>query len=102
MQFAISASCKQIVNIQRYGDCKMSLGASALVVASLTTIYPGKAANLGQIEAVTDRGPILEIIVRCPTGTAIMTYSKIEKVFCTPQIKCSVDRNAVIRRSCGG
>ena len=80
----------------------MSMSASAIILASLTTIYPGKAANMGQIEAVTDRGPILEMIVRCPTGAAIITYSKIEKVFCTPQIRCSADRNAVIRRSCGG
>ena len=49
----------------RRGACKMIPMATALVVASLTTIYPGKAANMGPIEAITDRGPILEMIVRC-------------------------------------
>ena len=35
-----------------------------------------------RIEAMTDRGPIVEIIVQCPAGTGIMTYSRMEKRFC--------------------
>lgn len=76
--------------------------ATALVVASLTTIYPGKAANMGPIEAITDRGPILEMIVRCPSGIAIISYSKLERVFCTPRFSCAPNREEIIRRSCGG
>lgn len=75
---------------------------AAVVLASLTTIYPGKSAGWGPVEAVTDRGPIYELIVRCPNGTAIMSYSKIERLYCSPRHACSPSRDETIRRSCSG
>jgi len=66
------------------------------------TIYPGPALeDAAQVEAITDRGPILELIVRCETGSAIISYSKLEGLYCDPRLACEEDRDSVIRRTCG-
>ena len=62
---------------------------------------PPSSRPTPRIEAAVDRGPIIELIVRCPAGTAIVTYSKLERTFCGPRGGCAGDRGAVIRRSCG-
>lgn len=74
---------------------------AAVVLAGTFTIYPGSALPDQEIEAVTDRGPILEMIVRCRSGAAIISYSKLEKVYCDPRLVCSESRESVIRRACG-
>ena len=51
----------------------MSVVASAIagvVLAAGFTLYPGSKTPDARIEAITDRGPIKELIVRCPVGTA--------------------------------
>ena len=48
----------------------------AVVLATNFTTYNFDGGPLPRIEAVTDRGPILELIVHCQSGTAIITYSK--------------------------
>lgn len=79
----------------------MHITVAAALLASNFTVYPGP--NYGQpgVEAITDRGPILEMIVRCPAGNAIITYSKIEKLYCQPNLACSRSMKSVIKRSCG-
>ena len=84
---------------------------TSLIVAANFTAYqtfgdrgitiPRAAGNQPRIEATTDRGLIVEMIVRCPQGSAIISYSKIERLFCDPQHKCSTDRAVVIKRTCG-
>lgn len=76
--------------------------AAIMLAATSTpfTNYPPVRTAPPRIEAVTDRGPLLEMIVRCPTGTAIITYSKIERVFCGAKGGCSADRHDVIGRVC--
>lgn len=78
------------------------LETAAIVLTASTPFihYPPVRATPPRIEVVTDRGPILELVVRCPAGTAIITYSKIERVFCGPKGGCSADRNDVIGRVC--
>lgn len=73
---------------------------TAVVLASTTTIYMPEGRPLPRIEAITDRGPILEMIVQCRKGTAIMSYSKIENVYCGPRGGCTKDRDAIIARLC--
>lgn len=73
---------------------------AVLLVASTFTIYAPSSKQLPHIEALTDRGPIVEMIVRCRVGTAIVSYSKIEKLYCGPRGACSRDRDAVIARLC--
>jgi hypothetical protein len=53
-----------------------------------------------QIEAAFDRGVFIDLIVKCSDGTAIMTYSKVEKVFCSPKGECGTQRDAVIKNAC--
>lgn len=78
----------------------MHIKALAVALASTFTIYPGPNYKPAEVEAITDRGPILEMIVRCPVGTAIITYSKMEKLYCQPNLRCGSDIGAVIRKSC--
>ncbi len=74
--------------------------ALAVALASNFTTYNFDRGPLPRIEAVTDRGPILELIVHCHSGTAIITYSKIERLYCDPAGGCDADRRSVIARSC--
>ncbi len=72
-----------------------------LAVASTFTIYTPEGRPLPRVEAITDRGPILEMIVHCRRGgTGIISYSKLERLYCGPRGRCSGDREAVIGRLC--
>lgn len=74
---------------------------TGVVLAATFTLYPGPQSAIDpRIEAITERGPILELIVRCPVGTAIISYSRVERLFCTPRLECDRDQDAVIARSC--
>ena len=53
-----------------------------------------------RVEMTTDRGPIVEIVVRCPSGTAIISYSKVERLYCSPKHKCDKALASVVARSC--
>lgn len=53
-----------------------------------------------RIEAFVDRGPILELTVNCSRGTAILSYSKSERIFCNPVGTCSPHREAIIEQTC--
>ncbi len=53
-----------------------------------------------RVEASTDKGPILEIIVRCQSGTAIISYSKIDQKYCTPKLICGTSMAAIVAKSC--
>jgi hypothetical protein len=72
----------------------------AVVLAANFTTYNFDRGPLPRIEAVTDLGPVLELIVHCQSGTAIITYSKIERVYCGPAGGCDPDHRAIIDRSC--
>lgn len=63
-------------------------------------IAPRSIERAPQVEAALDRGPIVEIIVRCPAGTAILSYSKVEKLYCTPTHVCHRSMATIIARSC--
>lgn len=89
----------------------MSSVAVLTLVAANFTAYPdfgdkgiatprGVERNL-RIEATIDRGPIAELIVRCPKGTAIISYSKVERLFCSPRHVCDRDLGRVVAKSCG-
>lgn len=79
----------------------MISAAIILAFASTFTVYPGQSAREPRIEAITDRGPIVELIVRCPTGTAIMSYSKLEGLYCTARHPCTSNLDTAIRNGCG-
>ncbi len=78
----------------------MQVAAALAVLAATFNIYPGKHGPDARIEASIDRGPILELIVRCRVGTAIVTYSKLERRFCGPDGRCDRSRDVIIHRAC--
>ncbi len=65
----------------------MFLAMITLAASTATGVfsdYPGFLNPDSEVEAVVDRGPILELIVKCGDGTAILSYSKVERLYCTP------------------
>ena len=72
-----------------------------VLLASLFTTHPGAVRVNRGVEAVVDRGVIVEMIVRCQTGIAIISFSKIERRYCTPLFECFTNLDVTIRRSCG-
>lgn len=75
------------------------LSLSTVAAASFTD-YPAFVRPGVRIEAVVDRGPIAELIVRCPRGTGILSYSKVERTFCTPDWRCGQGLDRAIGRLC--
>ena len=69
-------------------------------VASTFTLYPGASDGGSPIEAITDRGVLVELIVRCPAGTAIISYSKGDHRYCTPKFWCDESFDVVYERTC--
>jgi hypothetical protein len=49
---------------------------------------------------VHDKGLMLELIVKCSRGVAIVTFSKTEGLYCDPQHHCSSNLRGTIGRAC--
>ena len=78
----------------------MSITLLTVAVAVGFIDYPGFVDPRARVEAVIDRGPILELILKCPPGTAILSYSKVEHLYCTPTKGCTSDLKVAIGRTC--
>jgi hypothetical protein len=76
------------------------LSAIGLALTAIYTDYPAFLKSAGVIEAYTDRGPIVELIVRCPTGTGIMSFSKIERLYCSSKFKCTARLQTAVADTC--
>ena len=74
--------------------------ASNIMVAANLTLYPGLVDRGARIEAMVDRGPIVELIIRCHKGTAIVSFSKVDKRYCDPHLRCARRLKTIVRRSC--
>jgi hypothetical protein len=82
-----------------------------IVLAANFTAYPAfgdrgvttprSAQSNSRVEATIDRGPISELVVRCRSGSAIISYSKVERVYCSPRHQCDRQLAALIKRTCG-
>jgi hypothetical protein len=90
-------------------EAHMSFIAIGLSIATSTVPYveypsfnarPMVNADRARVEAVTDLGPVQELIVKCSTGTAIVSYSKIDKMFCGAGNQCSVSLPIMVRKVC--
>ncbi len=84
--------------------------AAGLILANFT-VYPSLGGGApvsplpaerpqARVEAVTDRGPILELIIGCPAGAAIISYSKVERLYCSPQLTCNRNMHAIVIEVC--
>lgn len=87
------------------------LGLMSVLVLSNFTSYPAFGDRitglpgptrpaLARVEAAVDKGPIIELIVRCPEGTGIISYSKLERVYCSSRAKCSPQIAAAVHDTC--
>jgi hypothetical protein len=94
----------------KFGVIAMLLATIILSVSSYTAypafgdrsgVQPPAATSQPRVEATTDRGPIVEMIVRCPKGTAIISYSKVERLYCSPKHACNRSLGTVLARTCG-
>jgi hypothetical protein len=77
-----------------------------VLFASLTvggfTLYPPLSSPEPRIEAIMERGIISELIVKCVDGTAIISYSPADGMYCLSPTNCSTDRKDIVDQSCGG
>ena len=70
--------------------------------------YPGFLDPEGVVEMVHDKGLMLELHVRCsrkPNGqirAGIMSYSKVEQLFCSSRHRCFRSPVRAVRDTCGG
>jgi hypothetical protein len=79
----------------------LKLAAIGLAAAAVFSDYPAFLKKGGVVEAYTDRGPIVEMIVRCQAGTGIVSYSKVDQRFCSSKMHCYGRLHAAIAETCG-
>lgn len=75
-------------------------GSASLFAAVAFNTYPAFDNPGSRVEAVIDRGPILELVVRCSGGTGILSFSKVDKKYCTPDHRCTAGLQTAIGRLC--
>lgn len=69
--------------------------------------YPGFLDPHGTVEMVHDKGLMLELHIRCsrrPNGqvqAGIMSYSKVERLFCSSKLRCFRDPVRAVEDTCG-
>ncbi|MEL6751841.1 MAG: hypothetical protein AAFO70_07150, partial [Pseudomonadota bacterium] len=91
---------------------RLFIAALAITIATPTLagdfrLYPGFKDKNAIIEMTTDKGPIVEIVLRCdrrPNGqirSGIMTYSKLEGLFCDSNLRCFRSPARAFQRTCG-
>lgn len=73
---------------------------AAWMMASIFSDYPAFLKKGDPVEAYIDRGAIIELIVRCPVGTGIMSYSKIERLYCSSKHNCSNGLHTAVEDTC--
>ncbi len=81
-----------------------------LIAAAVTSnfiTYPGFNHPASIIEMTTDKGLILEIVLRCgrkPNGqvsSGIMSYSKVEDLYCSSRNRCYTNPKKAVEETCG-
>lgn len=77
-----------------------SLLAAAAATTSIYSDYPGFVDPSSHVEAYIDKGPILELIIKCPQGAGIVSYSKLERLYCSSKRDCFVTLKSASRSTC--
>lgn len=84
---------------------KIILIAAAATSSFIT--YPGFNHPANIIEMTTDKGLILEIVLRCgrnsngQISSGIMSYSKIERLYCSSRNNCYTNAKKAVEETCG-
>jgi len=68
--------------------------------ANIFTIYPGFLNPEARVQVATDKGPVVELVIACKPGEGIMSFSKVEKLFCVPDSSCYRNFNTAYRKLC--
>lgn len=76
------------------------LASVGLMMTAIYSDYPAFLGGDRTVEAFTDRGPVVELIVRCPVGTGIMSYSKLEGLYCSSKHRCSTQMRRALEDTC--
>ena len=82
------------------GMCGNLAARETETVPQQFTTYPVFRNNTGRVEAVTDKGLMKEFIIGCSSGPGIITLSKVEGLYCTPDHRCSTGLRLAIERLC--
>lgn len=70
------------------------------------SIYPGFRDRNATVEMATDKGLIIEVVLRCErtksgkVKAGIMTYSKVERLYCSSKNRCFRDADAAFEDTC--
>ena len=69
------------------------------------TLYPAFGDRLGpgfgeDVEVITSKGLLVELHVRCGTGIAVMTFSEVERLYCSPIGRCDRDLDVARHEAC--
>ena len=70
--------------------------------------YPGFLDPYAKVEMVHDKGLMMEITVRCrrkangAISPGILSYSKVERLFCSSKGRCTTSPVRAARDTCGG
>jgi len=73
---------------------------ASLSAGNIFTIYPGFIEPKIDIQAVTDKGPVLELIIACRPGEGIISYSKPDRLYCVPDATCYSSIRPAIAHLC--
>lgn len=64
-------------------------------------IQPKSISSNPRVEHAIDKGLIIEMIVRCQSGVTVISYSKVERLYCSPKLVCSPNASDIVAKSCG-
>ncbi len=70
------------------------------------TTYPGFNHPEKIIEMTTDKGLVLEIVLRCGRKgdgqilSGVMSYSKVERLYCSSKNKCYTSAKKAVNETC--
>ena len=89
----------------------MQIATMLTIATAGFTTYPGFGDKLPgpaqpapqqlRIESIVDRGPIVEMVIRCGANAAIISYSKVEKLYCSPKLVCDSKLDKTLALTCG-
>lgn len=88
----------------------LAAGLAAIMATSASaanfSLYPGFRDRDAIVEMTTDKGLIVEIVVRCrrkangQVSPGIMTYSKVERLYCSSKNRCTRSAERAFEDTC--
>ncbi len=79
----------------------------AAAISSSFITYPGFNHPANVIEMTTDKGLIVEIVLRCgrkgngQVSPGIISYSKVERLYCSSRNNCYTSARKAAAETCG-